>query len=293
MQKNFFISLALCGLLAGIVFGADSGVTKLADKLAADFDKTGKTNFYFDFRTGAALPVNASYIDTYENQDIYWNPNSGLSLDLKLTYHLSKTFWLSFPLEAIVGYYRYTTTDGRKVNTEAQAGNTPVTTNTEWSFAPSLVPMLMLKTGPDPTSLYIGLGAGLGLMWSYETWSFTNTDGNAALLYISKYYDPAIVFKGEAGVNLPLKKRLSLNIAGNFTVANYVMRKVILSHYYIDGADTIGDYDTVDTVYSYGYDVPDENKGGDCLLAGFTYNNYPQQKIGTNFNIKVGFTYHY
>lgn len=294
MKSRHLAVILLYGLLAASALqGAEKDARKLSARIKANLDLAGKSNYYLDLRTGLALPVNASYVDTYENQDIYWNPNSGLSFDMKLTYKFSPSVWLSLPLETVVGYFRYTTTDGRKVNTEAQEGNTPLTTNTEWSVAPSFVPMLMLKADAKNTTPYIGIGAGIGLMWSYETWDFTNNDGNDALLYITKYYDPAIIFKGETGISIPLRKRLALNIAGTFTVANYVMKRVELSHYYIAGTDTIAAYDVVDTVYSYGFDVPDENKGGDCLLAGFAYNNYPQQKIGTNFNIKVGFTYHY
>lgn len=241
---------------------------------------------------GYAAPVNSSYVDTFENQDIYWNPNSGLNAELRLAYPINEHMSIVIPADLIVGYYQYNTTDGRKVNTEAQAGNTPKTVNTEWSFSPSIVPMLLVETGSSPAIPYIGIGAGLGLLWSYETWDFTNDNGDNAQLVIDKFYAPTPVFKGEVGWKIPYEKKLDIHIAGVFTMVNYIMTRVELSHYYINGADTISEYDTKDTVYSYAYNVPDENKGGDCLLAGFAYNNYPQQKISTNFTFKIGLTYH-
>ena len=66
------------------------------------------------------------------------------------------------------------------------------------------------------------------------------------------------------------------------------MYRVELTNYYIDDSDTIGEYTDKDRVYKYSFSAPDENKGGDCLLAGFAYQNYPQQKIGTNVAIKIG-----
>ena len=290
--RSIALFLCLVVFLIPPLYGKDSKNSALNKKIDLKLNQNGKTPFYLDFRTGFAFPVNASYIDTFENQDIYWNPNSGLSLDIKFVCILSDILWLTLPVDSVLGLYQYTTTDGRKVNTEAQAGNTPETVNTEWSFAPSFTPMLMVKLGKQPGAPYIGVGAGIGLMWSYESWSFTNVDDNGALLTMTKTYWPALVFKGETGINIKLRNRLAMNISGNFTVANYVMKRVQLDHYYINGADTIGEYDIKDLAYTYGYDVPDENKGGDCLLAGFTYNNYPQEKIGTNFTVKIGLVYH-
>ena len=87
-----------------------------------------------DSRLAYAAPVNASYIDTFQNDDIYWNPNSGASLSAAVNLRVNDAVRLIFPADLVVGYTRYKTTDGRKVNTEAQAGTTPDTTNTEWSF---------------------------------------------------------------------------------------------------------------------------------------------------------------
>jgi hypothetical protein len=240
---------------------------------------------------GYAAPVNASYIDTYQNDDIYWNPNSGLTVSTSLVIRISEMVSLAVPAELVVGYTRYTTTDGRKVNTEAQAGTTPDTTNREWSFAPNLGAMLIVRTGRRPASPYIGVGAALGMLWSYESWEFTNVDGDETRLVIAKRYWPTPVLKGEVGWIIPFRGRWDLNVAATFNMANFIMKKVILTHYYVDGDDRIDEYDEKSTVYNYSFDSPDENKGGDCLLAGFTYQNYPQQKISTNVAVRIGVSY--
>jgi len=241
---------------------------------------------------GYAIPVNASYVDTYQNHDIYWNPNSGLNLDLRLEKQINEHFSLIVPLNTNIGFTRYNTTDGRKVNTEADAGNTPETINTEWSVAPDIGIMLKSSLGGKRSSPYIALGMALGYLHSWESWEFTNVDGQDVTLIISKYYDPSPVFKGELGWEFPLEnKEADLRIVAGFNMVNYIMKQVVLTHYMVAGNDRIGDYDSKSTVYNYAFNAPDENKGGDCLLAGFTYNNYPQQKISTNFTIKIGLSY--
>ena len=252
-----------------------------------------KTRLHFNLLAGYAIPINASYVDTYENQDIYWNPNSGFNLELRLTYHFTDLIRLAFPLDIVIGLYQYTTTDGRKVNTEAQAGNEPLTTNTEWSIAPNFVPIFQVKPHMHPAVPYIGFGLGIGILWSFETWDFINADDKRTVLVINKYYYPTPLFKGEIGWDIPLTNRFHFRIASTFNLANYIMYRVELSHYYVDGQDNIGDYDEKSRYYTYGFDMPDENKGGDCLLAGFTYQNYPQQKIATNLAVKIGFSYNF
>lgn len=245
-----------------------------------------------DMFAGYAVPVNESYVDTYQNNDIYWNPNSGLNLDFRFKMDLSDSLTLALPINLNVGFFQYTTTDGRKVNTEADAGNTPVTTNTEWSIAPDIGLMLFADMGGNKKFIpYFGIGAAVGFLHSWETWDFTNNDGDDALLIISKFYDLTPVFKGEIGCIIPSKKKFDIKIAATFNMANYIMRKVILTNYLIAGNDTIDNFDEKSTVYNYAVDVPDENKGGDCLLAGFNYNNYPQQKISSNLTIKIGISY--
>lgn len=247
----------------------------------------------FDLSGGYAVPVNASYVDTYQNDDIYWNPNSGASLSAAVNLRVNDAVRLIFPADLVVGYTRYQTTDGRKVNTETQAGTTPDTTNTEWSFAPNVGAMIRVQTGKKPAAPYIGVGAALGMLWSFETWQFTNVDGEDTKLSIVKHYWPTPVLKGEVGWLFPLKENLGLNIATTFSMANFMMRKVVLTHYRVGGDDRIEEYDEQSTVYNYSFDSPDENKGGDCLLAGFNYNNYPQQKISTNVSLRIGVTYDY
>lgn len=255
--------------------------------------KDPKSNFYFEFLMGYAIPINASYIDTYKNDDIYWNPNSGINLDIRFKFKFTDYIYLALPVDLVIGIYQYKTTDGRKVNTEAQAGNTPVTTNTEWSVAPNLVPTLIVKPHPHPAVPYIGFGLGLGVLWSFESWEFANNDGDNAKLVIAKYYYPTALFKGEMGWDIPIAKRAYFRIAAVFSLANYIMYRVELTNYYVNGNDTIGEYDEKSTVYSYAFNAPDENKGGDCLLAGFTYQNYPQQKISTNVAVKIGFSFNF
>lgn len=245
----------------------------------------------WDLLLGYAAPVNESYIDTYQNDDIYWNPNTGINIDARLNLNFNENISLIIPLNTNIGYTRYTTTDGRKVNTEAQAGNNPVTTNTEWSVAPDLGIMVKAKLGNSTALPYIAVGVSGGLLYSWETWDFENNDGDNAVLHIFKTYDFSPVFKGEIGWDIPFRDKIDFKIAATFNLANYVMRRVELTHYYVNGADQIDQYDEKSTVYNYAYNAPDENKGGDCLLAGFTYNNYPQQKISTNFTMKFGISY--
>lgn len=252
---------------------------------------SNRSRVSFDFLIGYAIPINASYIDTYQNSDIYWNPNSGFNLDMRLTFKCNDYFYIAVPVDLVVGFYRYKTTDGRKVNTEAQAGNVPETWNNEWSVAPNFSLMALAKPGKHPAVPYLGIGVGVALMVSFESWDFTNVNGDDCLLIITKYYWPNPILKGELGWNVPIKNGFSFRFAATFNLANFIMRRVELTNYYVDGKDTIGQYDEKSTVYNYAFNAPDENKGGDCLLAGFTYKNYPQQKIGTNIAIKIGFAY--
>ena len=286
MNKKIFILIITFLLFASISYSAEAKNLK-----TKKYSQKAKTNLHFNFLAGYAIPVNSSYVDTHENQDIYWNPNSGFNFEFRLTYHFTKLIRLAFPLDVVIGLYQYTTTDGRKVNTEAQAGNKPITTNTEWSIAPNFVPIFQVKPHKHPAVPYIGFGLGIGVLWSFETWDFTNADNKRTVLVINKYYYPTPLFKGELGWDIPINGRLHFQIASTFNLANYIMYRVELSHYYVGGEDKIGDYDEKSRYYTYGFDVPDENKGGDCLLAGFTYQNYPQQKISTNFAIKLGLSY--
>jgi len=246
----------------------------------------GQSNLNLELFAGYAVPMSQSYVDTHQNKDIFWNPNSGLNAEGRMNFKIDNTLTLAIPLNVNVGFYSYHTDDGGKVGTEA--GTNPDTVNTEWSLVPDIGAMLLAKAGNKESSPYIGVGAAVGYMHSWETWDFVNQDGNDVLLVISKFYDLSPVFKGEIGWTFKSKKS-DFTIAATFNLANYAMRKVVLTNYYIAGEDTIGNWDTKSTVYSYAYDVPDENKGGDCLLGGFAYNNYPQQKISTNLSIRLGF----
>ena len=67
------------------------------------------------------------------------------------------------------------------------------------------------------------------------------------------------------------------------------MVRAELTNYYINDEDTISDWDEKSRVYNYSFNAPDENKGGTCLLAGFNFANFPEQKIGTTAGIKIGF----
>ncbi len=267
MRKYYLVSMFLLVSLAGIY---------------------GQSNLYLEVFGGYAIPLNESYVDTHENKDIFWNPNSGLNAEGRLNFKINDVLILAVPLNVNVGFYAYHTDDGGKVGTEA--GTNPDTLNTEWSVVPDLGLMLFTNAGKKSTAPYIGIGAAVGYMHSWETWDFVNQDGNDVLLVISKFYDLAPVFKGEIGWRFKSGKK-DFKIAATFNLANYVMKKVVLTNYYIAGEDTIGNWDTRSTVYSYAYDVPDENKGGDCLLGGFAYNNYPQEKISTNLAIKIGFQF--
>ncbi|MCG8572011.1 MAG: hypothetical protein MJB14_17895 [Spirochaetes bacterium] len=280
-KKVFFILICLL-CLVNLGFSAKRKTT---------VKKNGKVHLYIELMVGAALPINASYVDTHENQDIYWNPNSGFKADTRLTIQFTDIFYFSLPLELIIGFYRYNTTDGRKVNTEAQAGSVPETVNTEWSIAPNFVPMFIAKFAKHPGVPYIGLGIGLGLMWSFESWDFVNVDGDETLLKIAKFYWPTAMVKAEVGWYVPIKNGFYFRAAATFNLANYIMRKVVLTHYIVDKVDYIEEYDEKSTIYNYAFNAPDENKGGDCLLAGFTYQNYPQQKISTNVCLEIGFAY--
>ncbi len=285
-MKNLKLCLFLLLFIAVLLPAKVNKVIKTANS-------NRKVQFYFDFLSGYGIPINASYIDTIENDDIYWNPNSGFKLDTRITIKFNEIFYFALPLDIAIGFTRYETTDGRKVNTEAQAGNTPETMNNEWSIVPNFVPLFMAKFAKHPAVPYIGIGIGLGLMWSFESWDFTNDDDDAVLLIIAKQYWPAPTFKGELGWYIPLKNNFNFRIAGIFNLSNFIMRRVDLTHYYVNGANQIKEYDEVSTVYNYSFDSPDENKGGDCLLAGFVYQNYPQEKISTNFSIEIGFAYNF
>jgi hypothetical protein len=238
-----------------------------------------------------AMPVNASYIDTYQNEDIYWNPNAGVAACTALRIRVNDLVTIALPLEVLCGWTRYTTTDGRKVNTEAAAGTNPTTTNTEWSIAPSLGAEVLVRLGRRPASPYIGIGACLGLLWSGESWEYVNVDGQDTRLTMIKDYWPTPILRGELGWDVPLRNRWALNMALTFSMANFVMKRVTLTHYTIDGKDHIDEYDERSRVYTYAYDAPDENKGGDCLLEGFTYQNYPQEKISSNAALRISAVY--
>ncbi|MBN2546405.1 MAG: hypothetical protein JXB50_11455 [Spirochaetes bacterium] len=255
--------------------------------------KEPKSPVFLELMAGYAIPVNANYIDTYQNDDIYWNPNGGIDIDLRITIKFHPLIYFSIPFDTVFGFYKYITTDGRKVNTETQAGTTPVTTNWEWSVAPNIVPMIMYKPYDHPAVPYIGIGIGVGFLVSYESWEFTNVDDKAAKLVIVKYYLPQPSFKGEFGWYVPITKKLHFRIATVFNMVNYPMIRVVLTNYYIDGEDHISEYDEKSRIYNYAFNSPDENKGGDCLLAGFNYANWPEQKIGSNVTLKIGFAYNF
>jgi hypothetical protein len=251
--------------------------------------KDPKTNLTLEILLGYGFPINESYIDTIGSRDIYWNPHSGITLDLRFTLKVHEFVFIALPIATSFGIYQYETEDGKKINTEAQAGNKPITTNTEWSFAHDFVPMVYVKPGKHTAIPYIGIGVGVGVCWSWETWEFTNVDDDKVKLVIQKSYLPNAVFKGELGWIIPINKRLSFRVAGFFTLTNAVMIRVELTNYYINDVDTIGDWDEKSRVYNYAFNAPDENKGGDCLLSGFNFENYPQQKIGSTAGIKLGF----
>lgn len=251
--------------------------------------KAPQTNLTLEFLVGYGFPINASYIDTYQNTDIYWNPHSGITADLRFTLKLHEFVYLAIPFAASFGIYQYTTTDGRKVGTEDAAKAKPITTNTEWSFVHDLVPLVYIKPGKHAAVPYIALGVGVSVCWSWETWEFTNIDDKKVKLVIQKSYLPNPTFKGELGWIIPLSKRFSFRVAGFFTLVNAIMIRVELTNYYIDDEDTISKWDEKSRVYNYSFNAPDENKGGDCLLAGFEYANFPEQKIGTTAGIKLGF----
>lgn len=248
------------------------------------------TNLTLEFLIGYGFPINMSYLDvTFENTDFYWNQNSGITADIRFTVKVHEFVYVSFPIATSFGIYQYTTDDGKKIGTEAAAGEEPITTNTEWSFVHDLVPMVYIKPGKHAAIPYIAIGIGVSVCWSWETWEFTNVDDERAKLVIQKSYLPNPSFKGEFGWIVPLNKRLSFRVAGFFNMTNAIMVRVELTNYYIDGKDTIGDWDEKSRVYNYAFNAPDENKGGQCLLAGFNYANFPQQKIGTTAGIKLGF----
>jgi hypothetical protein len=256
----------------------------------------GKTNgqkskIYLDFMLGCAIPINASYIDTFENQDIYWNPNCGANIDLRLRIMFNDIIGIALPLDFVIGIYQYKTHDGKKVGTEA--GTNPITTNTEWSLCPNFTPTIILKPSKHPACPYFGVGVGIGFLWSWESWDFTNRLDMRAQLYMIKYYWPSVNVKAEIGWNIPLGKGFSFDISCVFNLANYIMYKVELTNYLLNNVDTIQYYDEKSRIYNYAFDAPDENKGGNCLLGGFVYENYPQQKIATNASVKIGFSYNF
>jgi hypothetical protein len=252
--------------------------------------KDPKTNLILEILLGYAFPINASFLDvTYVNTDYYWNPHSGITADLRFTLKLHEYVFLALPIDVSFGIYQYTTGDGSKVGTEAAAGHKPITRNTEWSFTHDFVPMVYVKPGKHAAVPYLGLGVGVSVCWSWETWEFTNVDDEKVKLVIQKSYLPNPAFKGEFGWIVPINKRLSFRIAGFFTLTNAIMIRVELTNYYINDEDTIGEWDEKSRVYNYAFNAPDENKGGDCLLGGFNFDNHPQQKIGTNAGIKLGF----
>lgn len=252
--------------------------------------KDPKTNLMIEVLLGYGFPINASRLDGWiGNTDYYWNPHSGITADLRFTLKLHEFVYLTLPIAGSFGIYQYTTDDGRKVNTEAQAGNEPVTTNTEWSFVHDFVPMVYVKPGKNAAVPYIAIGLGVSVCWSWETWEFTNVNDDKVKLVIQKSYLPNPTFKGEFGWIIPLTKRFNFRVAGFFTLVNAIMIRVELTHYYINDEDTISDWDEKSRVYNYAFSAPDENKGGDCLLSGFNFENYPQQKIGTTAGIKIGF----
>ncbi len=267
-----------------LVFLMDSQTNK---KIA---QKDPITNLTLEFLIGYGFPINASYLDTpYQNTDYYWNQNSGITADIRFTLKLHEFVYLSIPIAGSFGIYQYTTDDGKKIGTEARAGAEPITTNTEWSFVHDLVPMVYIKPGKHAAVPYAAIGIGVSVCWSWETWEFTNIDDKKVKLVIQKSYLPNPTFKGELGWIIPLTKRFSFRIAGFFSMTNAIMVRVELTNYYIDDEDTIGDWDEKSRVYNYSFNAPDENKGGQCLLAGFNYANFPQQKIGSTAGIKLGF----
>lgn len=249
---------------------------------------------YGFFLGGYSFAVNESYVDTHNNKDIYWNPNNGWGFLAGLGLKLSKLFDIRIDITGVFGYYKYQTDDGGKVNTETQAGRAPATWNTEWSqsfnFHVTFI-VKLIQTGKFIP--YIGLGAGFGYLKSYETWEYNNVDGEDAKLYIRKYYPLALSFKGSLGFMWQIMKKVGIMFEVSFTLVNFVMSKVILYKYTIGGEDHTDDYTLGERTYTYEYDIPDENKGGDCLLAGFNYSNYPQQKIGTALGVYMGVYFYF
>ena len=250
-----------------------------------------KTNFYMDFLAGYAIPINASYVDTFENQDIYWNPNSGINIDMRFRYMFNDIIGIAFPIDVVIGIYQYKTHDGKKINSEQ--GTNPITTNTEWSVCPNFTPTIILKPHKHPAVPYFGVGVGIGILWSWESWDFMNRNGLRTQLYIYKNYWPSVNAKAEIGWNIPIQNGFYFDISCVFNLANYMMYRVELTNYIINNRDEIAQWDEKSRIYNYAFDVPDENKGGTCLLAGFAYQNYPQQKISTNVSIKIGFSYNF
>ena len=286
-MKKYFIRKVRIYLLSFVFLNLISFINPVENKTQI-VQKDPVTNLSLELFLGYGFPINASYIDTYKNDDIYWNPNSGITADIRFTLKLSDFIYLSLPIAGSFGIYQYTTTDGRKINTEAKAKRTPTTTNTEWAFSHDFVPLVYIKPGTHPAIPYIALGVGVSFLWSFEAWEFTNVNDKKVKLEMVKYHLPEPSFKGEIGWIIPLNKILSFRVAGFFNLVNSVMIRVELTHYYINNKDHISEYDEKSRIYSYAYNVPDENKGGDCLLAGFTYENYPQNKIGTNAGLKLG-----
>jgi hypothetical protein len=247
---------------------------------------------YIYFTGGYSFAVNYSYIDTTANKDIYWNPNNGWALKAGFGIVISPIFDLRMDITGVFGYYKYPTRDGGKVNTENQVGSSPPTVNVEWSQSFNIHFTLIAKLVQKGSFIpYIGVGAGIGYLKSYETWDFINSNNQHAKLYLRKYYPIALSFSGTIGFKWMFTKNLGLIFESAFYLVNYVMKKVIIYKYTIDGVDHTNDYTLAQRTYTYHYDIPDENKGGECLLSGFNYANYPQHKIGTAFKTFLGVVY--
>jgi hypothetical protein len=138
-----------------------------------------------------------------------------------------------------------------------------------------------------------GVGAGPYFARTYESWEFTNVNGQKARLEIKKYYPVTLGFVGKLGMDIRLSKSLSLVLEGQFEAVNLTMSQVDLTSYTLDGVETIKKYNRNQRTYIYARDVPDENKGGGALLAGFNFANYPQEKIAMALGIRVGVAYRF
>jgi hypothetical protein len=270
---NFFWKLYFCITFAIFVFSTELSAISVYHMLGYNFKK------------------NESYVDTVDNKEIYWNPNSGFSMFFGIRDFFAKTFEWRVEFSGTFGYYQYDTTDGRKVNTEAAAENVPPTKNVEWSQIFSIVPSIGQRYNFSKIAFTFGVGLGPYFSRSYETWDFGNVDGQDAHLEIKKYYPITIGFIGRGGIEYKVSNNINIICEFQFEAVNFVMSQVDLTSYTLDGEEQIDNYTRSQVTYVYARDIPDENKGGEALLAGFNFANYPQEKIGTVMTLKLGVSY--